>query len=62
MCELTVYTTKGQAREMMMEGAVRLTAHDGKVLIVGIFGESMEIDGKIAEVDIMAQTANIIVA
>jgi predicted RNA-binding protein len=62
MCELTVYTLKGNARNMAMEGVVRLISHNGKVLMEGIFGDSMEVDGKLAEVDIMAQSANIIIA
>jgi predicted RNA-binding protein len=60
MCELTVYTLKGNAREKMMEGVVRLIAHNGKVLMEGIFGDSMEVDGRLVEVDIMAQSANIV--
>ena len=62
MCELTVYTLKGNSRDMAMEGVVRLIAHNGKVLMEGIFGVSMEVVGKLAEVDIMAQSANIIIA
>ena len=62
MCELTVYTLKGNARDMAMEGVVRLIAHNGKVFMEGIFGDSMEVEGKLAEVDIMAQSANIIIA
>ena len=60
MCELTVYTLKGNTREKMMEGVVRLIAHNGKVLMEGIFGDSMEVDGRLIEVDIMAQSANIV--
>jgi hypothetical protein len=30
------------------------------VLLEGIFGDSMEIEGKLADVDIMNQSANII--
>jgi predicted RNA-binding protein len=60
MCELTVYTLKGNAREKTMEGVVRLIAHNGKVLMEGIFGDSMEVDGRLIEVDIMAQSANIV--
>jgi predicted RNA-binding protein len=30
------------------------------VLLEGIFGDSMEIEGRLADVDIMAQAANII--
>jgi len=60
MCELTVYILKGGAREKAMEGVVKIMAHNGKVLLEGIFGDSMEIEGKLADVDIMAQAANII--
>jgi predicted RNA-binding protein len=60
MCELTVYTLKDNAREKTMEGVVRLIAHNGKVLMEGIFGDSMEVDGRLIEVDIMAQSANIV--
>jgi predicted RNA-binding protein len=45
MCELTVYILKDNAREKAMES---------------IFGDSMEVEGRIADVDIMAQSANII--
>ena len=45
-----------------MEGVVRLIAHNGKVLMEGIFGDSMEVDGRLIEVDIMAQSANIVVS
>jgi predicted RNA-binding protein len=62
MCELTVYTLKGNDRDKAMEGVVRLIVHNGKVLMEGIFGDSMEVEGKLAEVDIMAQSANIIIA
>jgi len=62
MCELTVYTLKGNARDKAMEGVVRLIVHNGKVLMEGIFGDSMEVEGKLADVDIMSQSANIIIA
>jgi len=60
MCELTVYILKGNAREKAMEGVVRLMVHNGKVLMEGIFGDSMEVEGRLADVDIMSQSANII--
>ena len=60
MCELTVYILKGNSREKAMEGVVRIMAHNGKVLLEGIFGDSMEVEGRIAEVDIMSQSANIV--
>jgi len=61
MCELSVYTVRGDAREKVMEGVVRLTVRNGKVLMEGIFGDSKEVEGKLAEVNIIAQTASIIV-
>jgi predicted RNA-binding protein len=60
MCELTVYITKDQNREKVMEGVVRIMAHNGKLLLEGIFGDSMEVEGKLAQVDIMSQTASVI--
>ncbi|HNX40039.1 MAG TPA: CooT family nickel-binding protein [Methanothrix sp.] len=60
MCELTVYITKDQNREKVMEGVVRIMAHNGKLLLEGIFGDSMEVEGRLAQVDIMSQSANII--
>ena len=60
MCELTVYILKGQAREKAMDGVIRLMVHDGRVLLEGIFGESMEVEGRLAQVDIMSQTAEIV--
>ena len=35
-------------------------AHNGKVLLEGIFGDSMEVEGRLADVDIMSQSTNII--
>ncbi len=61
MCELSVYTVGGEKREKVMEGVIRLRSSDGKVLIEGIFGESKEIAGKLMDVDIIAQEANIAV-
>lgn len=62
MCELTVYSVSGDKREKVMEGVVRLLSRDGKVLLEGILGESMEVAGKLVDVDIMAQQASISVA
>jgi len=62
MCELTVYAVRGQSREKLMEGVVRLIANGGKVRMEGIFGDAQEVEGRLAEVDIMAQSASIVVA
>ena len=60
MCELVVYTVRGENREKVMEGVVRLTPHDGKVLLEGIFGDSLDVEGKLSEVNIISQEANIV--
>ncbi len=60
MCELTVYTLKGGDKNKIMQGVVRLMVHDGKVILEGIFGDSMEVEGRISEVNIMSQSATII--
>jgi predicted RNA-binding protein len=60
MCELAVYALKGESREKVMEGVVRLIMHDGLILTEGIFGDSMEIKGRLANVDIVSQSAEII--
>lgn len=59
MCELTVYSLSDGRREKVMEGVVRLTVLDGKVRAEGIFGDFKEIEGRLAEVNIIAQEANI---
>ncbi len=60
MCELVVYSVKGEKRERVMEGVVRMTSQDGKVILEGIFGDSIEAEGMISKVDIMAQEAIIV--
>ncbi|HPW73055.1 MAG: CooT family nickel-binding protein [Methanothrix sp.] len=60
MCELTVYTLRGGVRDKVMTGVVRLVVHEGKVILESIFGDSMEVEGKISEVNIMSQSATII--
>jgi predicted RNA-binding protein len=60
MCELTVYILKGQMREKAMDGVIRLLIRDGRVLLEGIFGDSMEVEGRLAQVDIMSQMAEIV--
>jgi predicted RNA-binding protein len=57
MCELVVYTIKGESREKVMEGVVRLIPHDGKVMLEGIFGDSLDVEGRLSEVNIIAQEA-----
>ncbi|HWQ20781.1 MAG TPA: CooT family nickel-binding protein [Methanotrichaceae archaeon] len=59
MCELSVYAVDGDKREKLMEGVVRLISRNGKILMEGILGDSMEVGGRLGEVDIIAQEATI---
>jgi predicted RNA-binding protein len=52
---------KGAQREKVMESVVRLTVQDGKVIMEGIFGDSKEIEGRLTEVNIIAQSASIVI-
>jgi predicted RNA-binding protein len=61
MCELTVYTVENGRREKVMEGVVRLIVLDGSVRAEGIFGDFKEIAGRLTEVNIIGQEANIVV-
>ncbi len=45
-----------------MESVVRLLSRDEKVLLEGILGDSTEVIGRLADVDIIAQEASIAVA
>ncbi len=60
MCELVVYSVIGGKREKVMEGVVRMASQDGKVILEGIFGDSIVAEGMISKVDIMAQEAIIV--
>ncbi len=57
MCELSVFTVKDGKREKVMDGVIRLTRRDGKVLLEGILGEAKEVPGTLTEVNIIAQEA-----
>jgi len=60
MCELKVFLWKGEAKEKVMDGVVRITVQDHSVLLEGIFGESKKVEGRLTKVDIMAQTADLV--
>ena len=60
MCELNVFLLKGEEREKVMDGVVKITVQDDSVLLEGIFGESKKVEGRLARVDIMAQTADLV--
>ena len=60
MCELNVFLLKGEEREKVMDGVVRITVQDGRVLFEGIFGESQKVEGRLTKLALMAQTADLV--
>ena len=60
MCELSVYAVSGDSREKVMDGVVRIVLLEGSVRLEGIFGDSKEVAGRLAEVDMMSQSAKIV--
>ncbi|MHC1631421.1 MAG: CooT family nickel-binding protein [Methanotrichaceae archaeon] len=56
MCELDVYMTDNED-ERVMEGVVRFLVSGNKILLEDIIGRSMEITGKIKEINITIQKA-----
>lgn len=55
MCESNVYIKKGEKEELVMENVASiLPVEDGKYLLRGLLGDSCEIKGKIADINLMA--------
>ncbi|MEA2046552.1 MAG: CooT family nickel-binding protein [Euryarchaeota archaeon] len=55
MCELSVYMTDNE--ELVMDGVVRLAVSGEKILLEDIMGRSLEITGRIKEINITVQKA-----
>ncbi|MHC1594012.1 MAG: CooT family nickel-binding protein [Methanotrichaceae archaeon] len=55
MCELSVYMTDNE--KLVMEGVVRLVVSGEKILLEDIMGRSLEITGRIKEINITVQKA-----
>ncbi len=55
MCESNVYIKKDDKEELVMENVAAMTpVSDNKFLLKGLFGEQKEIEGRIADIDLMA--------
>lgn len=54
MCESAVYLKKGNEEELLMENVAAIQPlPDGKFLLRGLLGESMEVSGIIDEINLM---------
>ena len=58
MCESTVYVKgAGSAtRELVMEDVVRVAVEGERIRLTGIVGETREVTGRIAEIDLIKHT------
>ncbi|MBN1456193.1 MAG: CooT family nickel-binding protein [Methanomicrobia archaeon] len=58
MCESTVYMERAGAatRELVMEDVVRVAAEGERIKLTGILGETCEVTGRIAEIDLIRHT------
>jgi len=54
MCESTVYKREGDNEVQVMENVARIEpAGDNKYIIRGLFGESMEVEGVLENIDLL---------
>ena len=58
MCESTVYLKRAGAvtRDLVMEDVVRVAVKGERIRLTGILGETREITGRIAEIDLIRHT------
>lgn len=58
MCESTVYIQPAGAgtREFVMEDVVRVAVDGERIRLTGILGETREVMGRIAEIDLIKHT------
>jgi predicted RNA-binding protein len=60
MCEIKVYHVCNGRQELVMDGVVRLTEHEGLVRMESIFGDAKEVVGRLTEVDITSGSATVV--
>ncbi|MEJ5186437.1 MAG: CooT family nickel-binding protein [Candidatus Geothermincolales bacterium] len=53
MCEATVFLSRGEDMEKIMEDVVELRREGDKLLLVDVFGEQKIVSAKVGEVELM---------
>ena len=53
MCESLAVKVVGDSEEVIMENVARLIPEGDKVILEGLFGDKLEIKGKVEKVDFM---------
>jgi predicted RNA-binding protein len=51
MCESKVYLLKNGEETLLMEDVVKIEVDGGKVILQGLLGEKMEVEGRITLMD-----------
>ncbi len=53
MCESTVYLKEGSGERVLMRDVAAVRPKAGKLVLTSVLGEQLEIDGFLAELDLM---------
>jgi predicted RNA-binding protein len=56
MCESTVFIEKGGERELLMDDVVQVAVDGETIKVTGILGETKDVKGRIAEINLMKNT------
>ena len=56
MCESTVFIEKEGERESLMEDVVQVVVDGETIKVTGILGETKDVKGRIAEINLMKNT------
>jgi predicted RNA-binding protein len=56
MCESTVFIEKDGERELLMEDVVQVVVDGDAIKVTGILGETKDVKGRIAEINLMKNT------
>ena len=54
MCESNAYLKKGDREELLLENVTFLQPKGGKLVLSSLFGDQVEVDATIVEIDLMA--------
>ncbi len=53
MCESTVFLREGKEEKVLMKDVAAVRPQGGKLLLTGVLGEQLEVEGVLADLDLM---------
>jgi predicted RNA-binding protein len=53
MCESTVYLKDGREEKVLMKEVAAIRPQGGKLLLMSVLGDQLEVEGVVAELDLM---------